>query len=431
MRLFYSLLWWVILPFALFRLWWRGRKEPGYRRHIAERFGFFPALSSTRSRIWIHAVSVGETRAAEPLLHALLAEYPSYDILLTHMTATGRETGAALFGTLSPRVSQAFLPYDTNWMMSRFLRHFSPRLCILMETEIWPNLIAQCQKHGVPTMLANARMSERSLKRASAVASLMSNAAGGIDCVAAQTHADAERLRRYGAKNIHVTGSVKFDVAPPDTAPALKDFLRTRIGQRPILLCASTREGEEALLLDALPSLQVPEVLLLLVPRHPQRFDEVAKMIAARHLSMARRSTLSALTRLPSQVQVLLGDSMGEMFGYYATADLAFIGGSLLPLGGQNLIEACAVGTPVLVGPYTFNFEAVTNDAVAAGVAIAAPSAQDVMQEASRLLADPVRRQAMRNKALAFAQAQRGATERTMTLVRQLLKGKLAECARR
>ena len=430
MRLFYSLLWWLILPLALLRLWWRGRKEPGYRQHVAERFGFFPALTSTRSKIWIHAVSVGETRAAEPLLRALLEEYPSCDIILTHMTATGRATGAALFGSLSPRVSQYFLPYDTGWMMSRFLRHFSPRLCILMETEIWPNLIAQCNKRGVPVMLANARMSERSLRRAQKVSSLMIKAASQIDCVAAQTQADAERLRQYGATTVHVTGSVKFDVAPPDAANDIKDFLRARIGNRPVLLCASTREGEEAMLLEALSSLQTQDALLLLVPRHPQRFDDVAKMVEAHDLSLIRRSALSSITAIPSDVRVLLGDSMGEMFGYYATADLAFIGGSLLPFGGQNLIEACAVGTPVLIGPYTFNFEAVTHDAIEAGAAIAVHSATHLMQEAARLFASPPVRQQMSEKAVGFAQAQRGATTRTMALVHQLLESKLAACCK-
>ncbi len=423
MRFFYSLLWWLAMPIVLARLWWRGRKEPGYRRHIGERLSIYRApLLEARPRIWLHAVSVGETRAAEPLVHALLSAYPDHDILLTHMTATGRDTGAALFGELAPRVTQCFLPYDTGTMMSRFLRHFSPRICILMETEIWPNLIAQCKAHGVPVALVNARMSARSLSRAKIAASLMSDAAGNIACVAAQTHADSERLHLYGAKHVHVTGSVKFDVTPPDTVASFTQFLRGCIGARPVLLCASTREGEEVLLLDALASLSIPDVLVIIVPRHPQRFDDVVQLITERGLSMARRSTLKPDATLPENVRVLLGDSMGEMFGYYAAADIAFIGGSLLPLGGQNLIEACAVGTPVLIGPHTFNFGAVTEDAVMAGAAIVVQTATETMQQASRLLSDAGLRAQMRVSALAFAQEQRGGTDRTMALLAPLLK---------
>ena len=413
------------MPFVLMRLWLRGRKEPGYREHIAERFGFYEdALHSQQPRIWIHAVSVGETRAAEPLVHALLSAYPDHDILLTHMTATGRATGAALFGALVPRVSQCFLPYDTGWMMSRFLRHFSPAICILMETEIWPNLIVQCKKWGVPVALVNARMSVRSLSRARFAASLMSDAASNITCVAAQTHADGDRLFQYGAKAVHVTGSVKFDVDPPEDAFTFKTFLRQRIGKRPVLLCASTREGEETLLLSALSTLTVPHVLVIIVPRHPQRFDDVARLIHEQGLTMERRSALDSIPSLPGDVRILLGDSMGEMFGYYAAADLAFIGGSLLPLGGQNLIEACAVGTPVLIGPHTFNFDAITEDAVAAGAAIIVHTAEETMQQAARLLGDARLREQMHDEALRFAQQQRGATERTVALLRPFLSSR-------
>ncbi|RJX33472.1 MAG: 3-deoxy-D-manno-octulosonic acid transferase [Oxalobacter sp.] len=422
MRLLYSFLWWLILPFALLRLWWRGRKEPGYRQHIAERLGFYaPVPHPQRPKIWLHAVSVGETRAAEPLLVALLIAYPDHDIVLTHMTATGRETGATLFSTLRPRVLQYFLPYDTAWMMTRFLRHFSPQLCILMETEIWPNLIAQCKKFRVPVALVNARMSARSLTRAGIVSSLMSEAAGNITCVAAQTHADSDRLLQYGAKNVHVTGSVKFDVTPPDSVVSFQEFLRARIGSRPVFLWASTREGEEALLLDALPALKLPDALIILVPRHPQRFDDVAKLVMDHQLPLFRRSELEDVAHLPKDIRILLGDSMGEMFGYYAAADLAFIGGSLLPLGGQNLIEACAVGTPVLIGPHTFNFDTITRDAENAHAAVVVQTAEEAMHMAKQLLADTPRLHAMSHSALSFAQAQRGATERTIALLRPLL----------
>ena len=420
-RILYSLVWWIALPFVLVRLWWRGRKEPGYRQHIAERLGFYDTIPTDKPLIWVHAVSLGETHAAEPLIMAILEAYPNHGILLSHMTATGRAAGAKLFGHLAPRVFQRFLPYDTGCMMRRFLRHHSPCICILMETEIWPNLIAQCAAHNVPVTLVNARMSARSLSRARWAFGLMKDAAAGIACVAAQTHADAERLRAYGARRVEITGSVKFDAAPAPVAVDAGKRLRVQFGDRPVLLCASTRDGEESLLLDALQDLAVEKALLLIVPRHPQRFDAVANLIAERGLSWCRRSQLDPDSPLPADVRVLLGDSMGEMFAYFVAADLAFIGGSLLPLGGQNLIEACAVGTPVLIGPHTFNFAAITEDAIAVRAALRIGTAADMMREASRLLRDADERKMMAESAARFAAQQRGATERTLALLRPYL----------
>lgn len=394
--------------------------EPGYRQHIAERLGSYDQPAQKHPLIWVHAVSVGETRAAEPLIEALLAEYPDHGILLTHMTPTGRATGADLFAHHGERLVQCYLPYDTNRMATRFFRHFKPRIGVLMETEIWPNLIAQANRHAVPLAVVNARLSERSLARGKRFASLMDEAAHGIACVAAQTEADAARLRKFGVNNVHVIGSVKFDVTPSETAIALGKSFRTRFGNRPVLLCASTRDGEEAMILDALPVLNVPNVLLLIVPRHPQRFDEVAEMIAAYGLTLQRRSGFTD-EPLPADVQVVLGDSMGEMFAYYAACDVAFIGGSLLPLGGQNLIEACALGKPAIVGPHTFNFDAITDDAVAAKAALRVQNASETMQQANRLLNDSRLRKTMGQNALIFAQRQRGATERTMALLEPLL----------
>lgn len=424
MRLLYSLAWWLALPLVLTRLWWRGRKEPGYRQHLAERLGFYAHSRHADQRlIWLHAVSVGETRAAEPLVQALLHDYPEHTILLTHMTPTGRATGQALFARYGARVTQAYLPYDTGWMVKRFLRHFAPRICLLMETEVWPNVMAQCRRYGVPIALVNARLSERSLAKAQRLSGLMREAARAMTCVAAQTEADAVRLRSLGASNVQVTGSIKFDVAPAEQALHKGEMLRRQIGTRPVLLCASTREGEEALILDALsalPAERLAGALLIIVPRHPQRFGDVAGLIEARGLSMRRRSDLGDAA-LESGIQVLLGDSMGEMFAYYAACDLAFIGGSLLPLGGQNLIEACAVGKPVLIGPHTFNFSAVTEDAIAAGAALRIQDAAEMLFEAIRLLHAEHERLAMGGKALAFAQQHRGATVRTMAMLRSLL----------
>jgi 3-deoxy-D-manno-octulosonic-acid transferase len=419
MRLLYSFMWWLALPLVLGRLWWRGRREPGYRAHLGERLGFYGRKLERRLTIMVHAVSVGETRAAEPLVEALLAARPDCRILLTHMTPTGRATGRALFSRHGPCVVQSFLPYDTGFMVGRFLRHFEPAICILMETEVWPNLIHGCAAHGVPVALVNARLSERSLRRGRKIGSLMTDAARAISLVAAQTEADAARIASLGAPNVAVTGSIKFDVVPPQAALDTGAMLRARFAHRPVFLCASTREGEEALILDAFKAMDARPagMLLVLVPRHPQRFDEVANMVVERGLSLARRSAL------PERVDadVLLGDSMGEMFAYYAACDCAFIGGSLLPLGGQNLIEACALAKPVLVGEHTFNFLQATEEAVAAGAALRVPDAPALLHAAASLLDDTGRRTAMGAQALAFAAHHRGATLRTVELLQRFI----------
>jgi 3-deoxy-D-manno-octulosonic-acid transferase len=428
---FYSLMWWLAMPLVLGRLWWRGRQEAGYRQHWNERLGLYGrrAANDEPHTIWVHAVSVGETRAAEPLVDALLKQYPLSRIVLTHMTPTGRATGKQLFGKHGARLVQSYLPYDTVSMVRRFIKHFEPRICILMETEVWPTLIAECGRAGVPVVLANARLSERSLRKARKLGSLMTQAARGITLVAAQTEADAERVRSLGVPQVAVTGSIKFDVVVPAAALATGAQLRAQIGARPVLLCASTREGEEELILDAfqralagaaaaLPS----DALLLLVPRHPQRFDAVEQMVAARGMAVQRRGALAQPGAVVAPgTQVLLGDSMGEMFAYYSACDLAFIGGSLQPLGGQNLIEAAALGKPVLIGEHTFNFALVTEQAIEAGGALRIASADALMQQAARLLRDAAARTAMGRQAQSFANQHRGATQRTLALLPALL----------
>ena len=428
MRILYSIAWWLALPLVLTRLWLRGRKEPGYRGHWGERLGFYGGAPSAAPTLWVHAVSVGETRAAEPLVDALLAEYPASRIVLTHMTPTGRATGKTLFSKHGERLVQSYLPYDTGFMVRRFIKHFKPSVCILMETEVWPNLIAACNARRVPVVLANARLSERSLRKATRLGSLMLDAARGISLVAAQTEADALRVRSLGVPRVEVTGSIKFDVAVPDAALAIGASLRAIIGARPVLLCASTREGEEVLILDAYREARASlpaNVLLLIVPRHPQRFDEVETLIGAHGLNAQRRSKLAldgATGPLAGYIDVLLGDSMGEMFAYYAACDVAFVGGSLLPLGGQNLIEPAALAKPVLIGQHTFNFAASTEDALAAGGAQRVADAAGLIAATARLLADADARDAMGRNALAFANQYRGATRRTLALLPALIQ---------
>ena len=429
-RTTYGLLWRLALPVVLARLLWRGLREPGYRAHWGERLGYYGERGAGWHTLWIHAVSVGETRAAEPLIDALMAAYPHSRIVLTHMTPTGRATGRALFARHGDRLVQSYLPYDTSAMVKRFMRHFTPRICILMETEVWPNLIAVCKQRGVAVALVNARLSERSLRRAGRFGELMTDSARAISLVAAQTEADAARVRSLGVSGVAVTGSLKFDVVVPPAALEAGAHLRARIGARPVLLCASTRDGEEALILDAWQRrASTPAgMLLLIVPRHPQRFDDVARLVRSRGLTLARRSQLGGSqadaavdTAVDANVSVLLGDSMGEMFAYYAACDCAFIGGSLLPLGGQNLIEACALGKPVLIGEHTFNFAQATDEAVAAGAAWRACDAGHMLELACALLQDAPERARMGQRAAAFADRHRGATARTVELLRRLI----------
>ena len=413
-RLAYRLLLRLLFPWVLMHLWWRGRRQPGYREHIRERFGWYRATPG-RPVIWLHAVSVGETRAAEPLIRALLARYPGHELLLTQMTPTGRESAQQLYGGVATIV---YLPYDYPGAVARFLARFRPRLGILMETEIWFNLVECCTRLGVPLLLANARLSEKSARGYELVAPLTRAALGGLAAVSAQTREDAERLERLGARAVEVTGNLKFDVALAPQLLALGAELKRRIGQRPVLLAASTREGEEELVLDALARIRVEGLLLLLVPRHPQRFDEVADLLAKRNLSYLRRSDTRAL---PPDCRVLLGDSMGEMPAYYAACDLAFIGGSLLPYGGQNLIEACAVGRALLFGRHMYNFAEASRLAVAAGAAIEVADAAMLGERAGELLGDRATLARMSQAALAFSRAHQGATARNLAICERLL----------
>jgi len=410
----YRLLLWLAFPFVLARLWWRGRQEPLYREKPGERFGFYETAPG-KPVIWLHAVSLGETRAAEPLLRALRQRHPDCGLLVTQMTATGREAAQNLFGD-SAQV--AWLAYDYPSAVRRFVRHFRPRLGILMETEIWFHLVAECDRSGIPLMLANARMSARSARGYASVGPLARGALAGLSAVAAQTAEDAERLRSLGARAVEVTGNLKFDVEAAAGSESLAAQFRRRFGGRAVFLAASTREGEEELLLDALEQNPLGDALMVIVPRHPQRFDSVAQLLAARALKFARRSSGSALD---ADCNIVLGDSMGEMAAYYRACDVAFVGGSLIAYGGQNLIEACAAGAPVLVGPYTYNFAQAADSAVAAGAALRVVGAEDALRQARLLLSDPGLRDRMGKAGIAFCATHRGATERTLAVCERLL----------
>ncbi|HEV7821672.1 MAG TPA: 3-deoxy-D-manno-octulosonic acid transferase, partial [Burkholderiales bacterium] len=310
-RLGYTLLLYALVPRALLHLWWRARRQPEYREHWGERFGryFGPA---PKPLIWIHAVSVGETRAAAPLIHELRRRYPKHRILLTHMTPTGRDTGLSLFGDT---VERCYLPYDFPFAVARFLTHFKPVCGVLLETEIWPNLIHACRVRQIPIYLVNARMSEKSRRGYARFKRFAAACLNELSGIAAQSRADSERLQSLGAATITVTGNLKFDITPDPALVERGANWRQEWGRaRPVLLCASTREGEEALLLDALREFDVRDALILIVPRHPQRFDEVAAIIESAGITYQRRTSgapIDAATR------IVLGDSMGEMFAYY------------------------------------------------------------------------------------------------------------------
>lgn len=409
LRALYTLAVHLALPFLPLRLWWRARREPGYRERIGERFGrYATAPAGCAPVLWIHAVSLGETRAAVPLVDRALRAFPSATVLVTHMTATGRAAGRDLFGE---RVVQAWLPYDVPWAVRAFFRQFRPRAGLLMETELWPNLVALAREAGVPLFLVNARMSARSAAGYARVPSLTRPLVASLAGIAAQSEADAARLSALGAPAPVVTGNLKFAVAAGDESFALGRELRARFGEtRPVWVAGSTREGEEALILDALGTRSLPpRTLTVIVPRHPQRFDAVAELLRTRGVRFVRRS---AAAPVPPEVDVVLGDSMGELVGYYAAADVAFVGGSLLPLGGQNLIEAIAAGCPTLVGPHTFNFAEATKNAVAAGAALEVADAASLIATVDALLRDPARRERLSEAAAAFHAAHRGSADR-------------------
>jgi len=416
-RFFYSCLSYLIQPLVWLRLLWRARKQPEYLQNLGERYGFYPQHAPARL-LWLHVVSVGETRAAEPLIKALLNDYPDHSLLLTHMTPTGRATGGELIAKYGSRLLQAYLPYDLPDASGRFLDHFKPRLGLLMETELWPNLIAAAKQRSLPVSLVNARLSARSQRGYQRFAPLIRPALDALRAVAAQTPADAERLVAIGAKRVSVFGNIKFDVTPSPEKLELGAQWRLALGTRPVWLAASTREGEEPLILEAFVGLNRPDLLLLLVPRHPQRFAEVAALVEERQLGLCRRS--EGVLPTPA-TRVWLGDSMGEMPAYFALADVALIGGTLLPFGGQNLIEAAACGCPVLVGPHTYNFAQATEDALACGAARRVSDAETAAAEANALLNDEAMLKAMRDAATGFSQAHRGATARTIALIRETM----------
>ena len=400
-------------PLLRLKLLLRSRKEPAYGQDVAQRFGRYPGLATTdKAFVWVHAVSLGETRAVEPLLRHLRQALPGMRLLLTHGTATGREAGRAL---LQPGDVQVWQPWDTPLATRRFVRQFRPRIGLLVETEVWPNLVHTCLRAHVPLCLVNARLSAKSLRKAQRLDWLAVPAFRSLSAVWPQSGDDAARLRSLGAPVQAPTGNLKFDTTPDADQCAQGQSLRQSVG-RPVLLLASSREGEEQMLLDALRAHAVPErsVQWLLVPRHPQRFNAVAALCLAAGLTVSRRS-VDGSGFAPADVWI--GDSVGEMALYFGLADVALLGGSFAPLGGQNLIEAAACGCPVVMGPHTFNFASAAELAQVEGAAFELPDLPQALDYALRLAHDPAALEASSSAALAFALRHRGAALRTCARV--------------
>ncbi|MBA4243286.1 MAG: 3-deoxy-D-manno-octulosonic acid transferase [Pseudomonas sp.] len=419
-RYLYTLLLHLALPLIALRLALRARKAPAYARRVRERFSFgLPAMRP--GGIWVHAVSVGESIAAAPMIRALQAHYPDLPITVTCMTPTGSERIQALFGD---SVQHCYLPYDLPWAASRFLQRVQPRLAVVMETELWPNHIHQCAKRGIPVALANARLSQRSARGYARLRKLTAPMLAELSLIAVQTQAEAERFLDLGARPncVEVTGSIKFDLKIDAELPRRASELRHQwqAERRPLWIAASTHAGEDEIILAAHRQLLLarPDALLILVPRHPERFNAVHELCLNQGLTTRRRSSGEAVQ---AGDQVLLGDTMGELLFLYALADVAFVGGSLVANGGHNLLEPAALGKPVLSGPHLFNFLEIAAQLREAGALGEVQDATDLADEVEALWREPDRAERMREAGLQVLRANQGALDRLLEGLRRLM----------
>jgi 3-deoxy-D-manno-octulosonic-acid transferase len=413
-------------------LLWKGRLQQGYRKHINERLGLSWSISGVTPRIWVHAVSVGETRAAEPLIDALVQS--GEKILLTHMTPTGRDTGRQLFADhiASGQLVQSYLPYDIHWAVDSFYRYFSIKVGLIMETEVWPSLILSARQKSLPIILVNARLSERSAHRLTRFSNFARFVYQSFTKILAQTNLDAKRYSSLGLSNVIVAGNLKFDVMPHPEQIEHALALKKQLTQQVQIVCAaSTRDGEEPLIIEAWQKFlkskentnDANHFCLLIVPRHPQRFDEVFTQLQSSFTKVTRRSSMNdqMFTDAANQGGVMLGDSMGEMSFYYALSDIVIMGGSLLPLGGQNFIEACALGRPIILGEHTFNFQQASADVIDSRAAIRIADVDDLVKAMDLLLTNHQVKEEMSTNALDFANQHTGATKKIVAVVLEAL----------
>jgi 3-deoxy-D-manno-octulosonic-acid transferase len=412
MRFIYTLLLYVIAPFALLGIAVKGIRNPAYRERLGERFGF-TRLRFSKS-IWVHAVSVGEVQASIPVVRELLSHYPALPLVLTTATPTGAARVKAIFGD---RVHHCYLPYDLPTGTRRFLSRISPCFGLVMETEIWPNLFAACRGRKIPLVIASARLSEKSVKRYRSFP-FFGRALSGV-LIAAQAQRDADRFAAIGASSsqIHVTGNVKFDLQVAPELVAKAEQLRSdQFGKRVAWVAASTHEGEESVVLDAHRAVvdHSRDALLVLVPRHPQRFAEVRSLLLASGFQFVSRSRNELVT---ADTQVLLVDTLGELMLFYAASDVAFVGGSLVPIGGHNLLEPAALGRPILIGPHNFNAPEIAESLLADRAAVIVRDASELAEEVVRLFAHPAERNDMGGRGKAVVESNRGAVAKVMELV--------------
>ena len=415
MRPFYSVIWYLLLPFLFLRLWLRGRQAPAYRQRWKERMAWGYLPGTLKNSLWVHAVSVGETLAAVPMIERLLADYPQMPLLVTTTTPTGSERVKALFGD---RVTHVYCPWELPTALNRFLRAFDPKMVIVLETELWPNLCAAAKRHGARLMLMNGRLSEKSYRGYSKFPRLVRPMMARFDALAVQTPVERERYVALGAwpERVHAIGSVKFDMTLDDTVRQGADALRAMIGERPVWIAASTHPGEDEPVLAAHKALleTAPQTLLVLVPRHPERFDGVAQLIRQQGLGLARRSKQDTVT---ADTQVYLADTMGELLMLFGVADVAFVGGSLVPVGGHNLLEPAGWGKPVLTGPHLHNFTAISNLLDDAGALTLVDNADALAIALQALFRYPDQRQRQGQAAAAVVEANRGALEKGLKLI--------------
>ncbi|PHH57624.1 3-deoxy-D-manno-octulosonic acid transferase [Coxiella burnetii] len=420
MRYLYTLLFYAASPFVLLRMLWRSRRVEGYRHRLCERFGYIKSLDSDTPSLWLHAVSVGEVIAAVPLIKALLNHYPHYSLMVTTTTPTGSSQVQKNF---KDRVRHVYLPYDLPGPVKRFLKRVHPQLAILMETELWPNLLHYTNKRNIPVLLANARLSERSLQGYQKIAAVVRKMLTQISCVAVQSPADGERFVRLGLSKdrLLVTGNVKFDLHLPTSVIQEGKSLRKSWGERLTLMAASTHEGEEIIVLEAFRRLRTefPDAFLILAPRHPDRFTKVARLCENAGFSIVRRS----LQQSPTQkTDILLGDTMGELCRLYAASDVAFVGGSLVPVGGHNLIEPAAIRLPIISGPQLQNFVLISELLKRAQALLIVNDSESLCHVVSRLFKSPEERSALGERAYQVSAANTGAVNKHMRWIsRQLI----------
>ncbi len=385
LRMLYTLLFYLAIPFVLLRLWRKGKKNIGYRERISERFGY-PRFISQKS-IWVHAVSLGETIAAIPLIEELIKAYPDYDVVLTSTTPTGSERVRQHFGS---RVLHCYFPYDLPGALRRFFKRIHPAFILIMETELWPNLLHCASSKNIPVMLINARLSDISIKEYAYLRPFVKQMLLKIKIIAAQSALDAERFVSLGANPAHVidVGNLKFDMKVAEHLLAKARELRSNIAQTPIWIAASTHKGEDELIFNIHKDLlhTYPNALLIIVPRHPERFDEVTLLAQVSGFKTIRKSDAMP----DSSTQVFVGDTMGELQFYYALADVAFVGGTLMPIGGHNPLEPLVLGKKVIVGPYTNNAKMMYDELVKAGLVDAQPDAEGVKQALFEALKKPL-----------------------------------------